>query len=157
MGYEGMCVCRCVKVLATHCSACVDDVEYLEMRWCMMHGHVIECSEMVDMCAENFGVWEHKGVEDIRMVLKTSKVCKCQNMRKCGSMCVEWVHTHHWGKEPFVDTHCTGMNVKVWNKGQVPQENPKTPNTHTYTLHTHYHNLSARVWGLWYWKISLVS
>ena len=58
------------------------------------------------------------------------------------------------------DTRCTGMNVKVWNtwnKDQVPQENPKTPNTHSHTLHTHYHNLGARVWGLWYWKISLVS
>ena len=57
------------------------------------------------------------------------------------------------------DTRCTGMNVKVWNtrnKDQVPQEK-QTPNTHSHTLHTHYHNLGARVRGLWYWKISLVS
>ena len=37
------------------------------------------------------------------------------------------------------------------------RKNPKTPNTHSHTLHTHYHNLGARVRGLWYWKISLVS
>ena len=29
--------------------------------------------------------------------------------------------------------------------------------TLTYTHYTHYHNLGARVRGLWYWKISLVS
>ena len=37
------------------------------------------------------------------------------------------------------------------------RKNPRTPNTHSHTLHTHYHNLGARVQGLWYWKISLVS
>ena len=29
------------------------------------------------------------------MVLKTPKVHKCRNMQKCGSKCVEQVHTHH--------------------------------------------------------------
>ena len=39
---------------------------------------------------------------------------------------------------------------------KCPRKNPKHL-TLTLTHHTHYHNLSARVWGLWYWKISLVS
>ena len=91
---KGRCVCRCAKVLATH-STCVDDVEYSEMCWCVMHGHIVKHLEMVDMCAGHFRVWECKGIEGIWMVLKTSKVCKCQNVQKWGSTCVEKVHTHH--------------------------------------------------------------
>jgi len=37
------------------------------------------------------------------------------------------------------------------NKDQVPQEK------NLITTHTHTHNLGMKVWGLWYWKISLVS
>ena len=55
-------------------------------------------------------------------------------------------------QQPELCMCCTGMNMKVWNKDQVPQENPK----HLTLTHTHYHNLGARVQGLWYWKISLV-
>ena len=70
-------------------------VKDLEMCWCIMCGHMIKHSEMVDMYAGHFGVWGCKPVEGIWMVLKVSKVHKCQNMRKCGFMCVERVHTHH--------------------------------------------------------------
>ena len=70
-------------------------VEYSEMCWCVMRGHVIKHSETVDMCAGHFGVWGCRGVEGVWMVLKVSKVRKCQNMRKCGFTYVEQVHTHH--------------------------------------------------------------
>ena len=77
-------------------------VEYSEMCWCMMHGHVIKHSEMVVMCAGHFGVRGCRGVEGIRMTLKISKMHKCQNMWKYGSTCVEWVHTHHQGvRQPY--------------------------------------------------------
>ena len=85
----------------------------------------------------------------------------CEERRGCrgGIKLLTWTNVDG-DDDCVVDMCCTGMNVKVWNtwnKDQVPQEKPWKPNTHTHTLHTHYHNLSARVRGLWYWKISLVS
>ena len=70
-------------------------VEYSEMCWCVMRGHMIKRSEMVGMCAGHFGVRRCRDAEGIRMVLKISEMCKCPNMRKCGFTCVERVHTHH--------------------------------------------------------------
>ena len=82
-------------------------VEYLELCWCVMCGHVIKHSEMVDVCAGHFGVRECKGVEGIWMMLKISKMHKCQNMRKYGSTCVEQVHTHHCSPSQSTGHSCS--------------------------------------------------
>ena len=85
-----------------------------EWRW--IFGDVIKHLEMVDMYAENFGVWECKGVEGIWMVLKISEVHKCQNMWKCGSMCAEQVHTPNPDR---INDHYIYSVLTIWRKNKI--------------------------------------
>ena len=95
-------------------------------------GHVIRYSEMVDMCAGHFGVWECKGVEDVWMVLKTSKVHKCKNMQKCESMRVEWVHTHHQSplSTCWPSCCCCHTLTSMWSGLVVMVKPPRAFTTH---------------------------
>ena len=64
MGYKGMCVCICVKVLVTH-SACLDDCRIFRdvlMRDVWTRDKHLE---MVDMYAGHFRIQGCKGVEGI--------------------------------------------------------------------------------------------
>ena len=55
MRYEGMCVYKYVKFWQ-HVVHVWMIVKCLEMCRCVMCGHVMECLEMVDLCAGHFGV-----------------------------------------------------------------------------------------------------
>ena len=128
----------------------VSSIKYSEVYLCVICGHVIRYLEMVDMCAGYFRVWEHKDIEDVQMVLKTSKVHKCRNMRKCGSMCVEQVHTHHQQLFNKNEVSRSGLNAHSYVVGALEDNGRLNKRIEEGLEHKYWHKVwDCGVWILW--------